>query len=263
MSVVERLNLHYQYAKEQIDEDRIIGLFLVGSQNYGTATDTSDVDTKLLIVPSLDDIYNNKKGESYTFKIPDGSGEQMVVKDIRCVLKEFRKQNLNILEILFTEYKIINPIYKDFWVELEKNKEEIVRYDQISAVKTTKGIALNAYSRLYSQNGEISDKQVANLVRLEYYLKNYINGLPYEECIRPKGKDHDYIMQIRNHELGETALQLIADGSTETIKTLVDAYAKRPDIQISNNTIDIILNETCANFINLALLKEFAAKGLL
>ena len=94
MSVVERLNVHYQYAKKKFDEDRIVGLFLAGSQNYGTALDSSDIDTKLIIVPTLEDIYKNKKGDNSTFNIPDGSGEQMSIKDIRCAFSEFKKQNI-------------------------------------------------------------------------------------------------------------------------------------------------------------------------
>ena len=35
--VIDRLNVHYELAKEKFGEDNIIGLFLAGSQNYGTA----------------------------------------------------------------------------------------------------------------------------------------------------------------------------------------------------------------------------------
>ena len=263
MSVVERLNLHYEYAKQKIEEDRIIGLFLAGSQNYGTALESSDVDTKLLIVPSLNDIYKNKKGESSTFNIPDNSGEQISIKDIRCALNELKKQNLNMLEILFTDYNIINPTYKDIWNELQENREKIVKYDKLAAIKTTKGIALNVYDRLFTPEGQINCKQTANLVRLEYYLRKYIDGMPYLDCIKPGGQDHDYIMQIRNHELGQGALQCIADNAIDTIKLLADTYAKRTDIDNLDYEVDKLLNNCCEEFINTALIKEFAMKGVL
>lgn len=262
MSVVERLNAHYQHAKTKVDEDRIIGIFLAGSQNYGTALETSDVDTKLLIVPSLEDIYKNKKGDSSTSKLPD-SKEQISIKDIRVALSELKKQNLNMLEILYTDYKIINPGYKNIWNELEKYKEDIVRYDKMTAVKTVKGMALNAYDRLYTPEGEISCKQVANLVRYEYYLKNYINNLPYEQCLRPQGEDRNYIMQIRNHEIGANALQCIADHSIETIKVLIDAYTKRIDVEEPNEEVEILLHDCCKDFIDTALISQLSLKEVI
>lgn len=262
MSVVERLNTHYQYAKDKIGEDRIIGIFLAGSQNYGTSLETSDVDTKLLIVPSLEDIYRNKKGDSFTSKLPD-SKDQMSIKDIRVALSELKKQNLNMLEILYTDYKIINPGYKDIWNELEKYKEDIVRYDKMLAVRTVKGMTLNAYDRLYTPEGDISCKQVANLVRYEYYLKSYINNLPYDQCLRPQEEDRNYIMQIRNHEIGANALQCIADHSVETIKVLIDAYTKRIDIEEPNEEVELLLNDCCKDFIDTALIRQLSMKGVL
>ena len=263
MSVVERLNAHYEYAKTKFDEDRIIGLFLAGSQNYGTALETSDVDSKLLITPTLDDIYANKRGENCTLKMPDDSGEQIAVKDIRCAIAEFKKQNLNMLEILFTDYKIINPLFEDIWGELETAKEQIAKYDKRTAVRTTKGIALNAYERLYSQEGFVRTKQVANLVRLEYYLKKYIDGAPYLECIHPIEQDHDYIMQIRNNELGQSALQYIADNSANAIKLIADTFAKQTNVELTDSNVGTLLDDCCEEFVNTALIKELAKKGVI
>lgn len=34
-------------------EKQILGIFVYGSQNYGTATENSDVDTKAVIIPTM------------------------------------------------------------------------------------------------------------------------------------------------------------------------------------------------------------------
>ena len=34
-------------------EEQILGIFVYGSQNYGTATENSDVDTKAVIIPTM------------------------------------------------------------------------------------------------------------------------------------------------------------------------------------------------------------------
>lgn len=56
MTTRERLVEHFEEAKTLFPEDRIVGLFLQGSQNYGLELPTSDVDTKLIVVPTFEDI---------------------------------------------------------------------------------------------------------------------------------------------------------------------------------------------------------------
>ena len=41
---MDRVQKHYEYASERYEKNNIIGIFLVGSQNYGTDLETSDVN---------------------------------------------------------------------------------------------------------------------------------------------------------------------------------------------------------------------------
>lgn len=260
--VIDKLQEHYDYAlKCGIDRENILGIFLVGSQNYGTDLPTSDVDTKLITVPSLKDIYANKKGESKTYYPVEGSKEEMVAKDIRCVISEFKKQNLNMLEILFTEYCIVNPAYKEIWNKLLQERDQIARYDQLAAARTTKGIALNTYDRLFREDGTVSTKQTANLVRLEYYLKSYIDQKLYIQCMRPEGDAFNYIMQIRKHEIGDNSLMRIADATAASIRTIVDAYCQRTDIPSGNSAVDDLFDEVCKEAIDASFFMEYARNG--
>ena len=54
-----RVREHYEVAKTLIPEDRIVGVFLYGSQNYNMDGPNSDVDTKCLVVPSFEEIAFN------------------------------------------------------------------------------------------------------------------------------------------------------------------------------------------------------------
>ena len=56
MDVMTRVHEHYEVAKSIFPEDLIIGVFLYGSQNYNMGDEQSDVDTKVLVVPSLADV---------------------------------------------------------------------------------------------------------------------------------------------------------------------------------------------------------------
>lgn len=258
--VIDRLNVHYNFAKEKFGEDNIIGLFLVGSQNYGTDVETSDVDTKLIIAPTLSDIYAGNPCKNKTYKIPD-SKDQMTVKDIRSFLSELRKQNINIVEVLFTNYYIINLIYKNSWQQLIDNKEIIAHYNLIAAVKATKGIAFDCYGRLYNEEGKVNPKQTANLVRLEYFLKQYINGKSYVDCIQPKGETLEYIKQIRAGKLGNSALSIIAESNMNAIKALADAYVQNPNLNIDNPEVDKLFADICKEIIDTAFFAEYARNG--
>ena len=41
-------------------EKQIFGIFLYGSQNYGLDTENSDVDTKAIIIPTIEDLCQKK-----------------------------------------------------------------------------------------------------------------------------------------------------------------------------------------------------------
>ena len=111
-TVMDRLRDHYNEALEYFPEDRIVGIFLQGSQNYGLEIPGSDVDTKLIVTPTFEDIAMNRKAISTTHI--RANDEHIDFKDIRLMFQTFRKQNLNFLEILFTDFKIVNPLYADF-----------------------------------------------------------------------------------------------------------------------------------------------------
>ena len=55
-NIAKRLNEHWEESLESFDVSRILGLFLQGSQNYGLDYENSDVDTKLIVLPTLDEI---------------------------------------------------------------------------------------------------------------------------------------------------------------------------------------------------------------
>ena len=63
-------------------------------------------------------------------------------------VETFKKQNLNFIEILFSPFVIINPLYKDVWNLLVENREEIGRYNPFRAIKSMKGIALEKFTAL-------------------------------------------------------------------------------------------------------------------
>lgn len=190
--VMKRVREHYEEALQYFPEYQIVGCFLQGSQNYGLDYEGSDVDTKLIIVPKFADICLNKKAVSTTHVRENN--EHTDWKDIRLYMDTFRKQNLNFLEILFTPYCIINPMYREEWMRLVERREEIARMNPFRAVKSMKGIALEKFHAMehrYPSKLDIIDaygydgKQTSHQLRVYDYLRRYINGEPYADCLRP------------------------------------------------------------------------------
>ena len=115
----EGVKAHSDIARERYEDPRIIGTFLYGSQNYGTDTVDSDIDTKTLIFPKVEDIVTLR--EPISEIITDADLQHVEIKDVRLYCKEMLKQGMNFLEILFTPYRELNPKYTQLWWNIEKN----------------------------------------------------------------------------------------------------------------------------------------------
>ena len=202
--IMKRVQEHYDEALQHFPEEQIVGVFLQGSQNYELDYAGSDVDTKLIVVPSFKDICLNKKPISTTHV--RANDEHTDWKDIRLYMETFRKQNLNFLEILFTDFYIINPMYKAEWDRLVEAREFIARMNVHRAVKSMKGIAMEKYHAMehrYPAKADIIDKygydgkQVSHLIRVYDYLRRYIAGEPYKDCLIPSTNLRKLIMDYK------------------------------------------------------------------
>ena len=181
----KRLLEHWEDALKLYPRERIVALVLQGSQNYGLDDAESDVDTKLLLVPTLDEVIFNKKPVSTTH-VRDND-EHIDAKDIRLYWQCFRKGNPNFVEVLFTDYYIVNPMYFDLWEEMRANRELVARVNPLVAAKAMMGMIqekFHAMEHRYPSRAEIVDKfaydpkQLQHLIRMSWFLETYV----YDEC---------------------------------------------------------------------------------
>jgi len=115
--IMKRVAAHYNRAIQHYGVENVLGVFLYGSQNYECDLETSDVDTKCILLP---DLYHLaiKPYETKHLHIPrDVEGEYEVCEcmTIQHMCANWKKQNPNFLEILFTEFFIVNPAYARQW----------------------------------------------------------------------------------------------------------------------------------------------------
>lgn len=256
----ESVSEHLWEAREHFPHDRIVGIFLQGSQNYGLDYAASDVDTKLITTPTFKEIAFNKKPVSTTHI--RANEEHIDFKDIRLYIETFRKQNINFLEILFTEYKFLNEIYADEWNKLIANREAIAHYNLYQAVKAMKGVALEKFHAMehpYPSKVEIlakygyDPKQVSHLVRIEDFLGRYIRGESYEECLYPKWAEFIMDIKLGFYELEQA--RDIAKKSLARIEQMADDFSARVENK-GDEKVDELLEEVQYNIMKTAIRLE-------
>lgn len=191
--VQARVQEHYDWAVGAGYE--VVGVFLQGSFNYernfGDMTDEeSDVDTKCLVLPTFKDFCLGKKMVSTTHVMEND--EHCDVKDLRLYMKCFEKQNVNFVEILFTDYLVLNPKYEKYLKPLFDNREEVARYDVARALNCMVGMAYEKQKAMCHPYAGLKDKiekygydgkQLSHCMRLAVLMQKYMEGVPYKECL--------------------------------------------------------------------------------
>lgn len=235
--IMNELDRHYQEALKRYKESQIVAICLQGSQNYGLDIEGSDIDTKCILTPTFKDIAMANQMVSTTHVLDNN--EHLDAKDIRAYISCFRKQNLNFLEILFTEYFIIPSQYYDQWYRLIEKRECIARMNEFRAVKSMKGIALEKYHAMehpYPSKVDIlarmgyDPKQLHHLVRVDEYLTRYIAGEQYKDCLMPKDDMREYLLDIKKGKYDLAAARPIADKTLAHVTQIADEFcATRED----------------------------------
>ena len=202
------------------NSDNIVGIFLYGSQNYGTDIETSDVDTKCLVVPTFEDIISNEVNSNKT--IDFGKSGVCTVIDVREYIKEVKKQNINFLEIMFTNYYIVNTKYRPFWNQLLSEKEKLVKYD---AMRHFISVSNQAKHTLKQMSNVVTmpekNKKVYNAYRLSLFLKAY----------------RDYLFDSWNSEVNEEYKKclFLSEDTRETLKKIRRGETLYPLKEIEEN----------------------------
>lgn len=259
--IMEQVKRHYDEACKLFPEDRIVGVFLQGSQNYGLDYEGSDIDTKCIVLPTLDDLIFNRKPVSTTHVLPNE--EHLDLKDVRLYFQTFRKQNLNFMEILFTKYKIVNPLYRLYWNRLIENNEQIAHYNPVGAVKTMKGIAMEKYHAMehrYPSKIDLIDKwgydgkQLHHLMRVEEYLTRYINGEPYADCLITKRPEKlKEIKDMNNPKLLLDEARVVAGIYMGKVNAMADEFAAAHKDDPVDAEVDKLLDEVQESIMRLGI----------
>jgi predicted nucleotidyltransferase len=258
-NVQEQVQMHYDKLIKL--GYNVVGVFLYGSQNYELDYEKSDVDTKAIVLPTLNDIILNRQPESTTVDMGDNC--LCDVKDIRKMFECFKKQNINFIELLFTKYYIINPKYESLYKPILENNEKIARYNNYASLNCMSGMALEKYNALDHPYPSIKDKidkygydnkQLHHILRIYDFIQRYIAGEEYANILIPRNKEDllrvktDYVFVLKD------AKELAKD-TCDIIKEFKDIYMKHNDVVIDKDA-EKIMQDVLTNIITFSIKSE-------
>lgn len=258
--IMKRVKEHYKEACSLGKE--VVAVFLQGSQNYRLDEYSdeymSDIDTKCIILPTLDDIVNSKSPYSSTHVC--ANNEHIDIKDIRVMFEMFKKQNNAYVELLFTKYYYINPKYEKLVIELKMLAESISRMHPNQALRCMAGTSAEKYKALEHPYPNTMDKinkfgydpkQLHHILRLNDFMKRFIAGESYESCLIPK--HIGYLMKVKKGFYDLTEARRLAYETDQENKRLKEENITTPEF-IDQETLKA-LNELKVKFIT-QFLKE-------
>lgn len=176
MNIQERVNDHYKYAVSKYGE-HILGVFLYGSQNYNIDTEDSDIDTKAIYIPTLDEIAAGAAPISKELTVGD-TGGHIEIKDIRLMCQMWKKQNMNFLEILYTKYFVLNPKYEDIFNQTFKlYRSNISAYNVHQMIQSTIGQIKSTMKQAMAASTDPAavGKKIANCFRLCFFCNDFLD----------------------------------------------------------------------------------------
>ncbi len=194
VDVLEKVFAHAQKVDEWCAKNGGIRVFtaLFGSQNYGLDNENSDVDTKSIIIPALDDwTWGDTDKYNATIEMEDGSHAE--IKSLPDMCKQYIKGNINFLETLYTEYVDIAPAWEWLYNEFQDVRDNVSRHNLYKAAQTWLGYERQALERAFHSTSEAlgyredcgyNPKSLMNAFRIkESFIRFFQFNRPFNESI--------------------------------------------------------------------------------
>lgn len=203
-------------------DNKPIMTVLVGSQNYGLATENSDYDTFTFILPKIEDIATLKDPVSKTHEDEYG---HINIKDIRLALNLLKKTNPNSVECFASKYYIVEP---GFDLIEGARAPLLLRCDTHHMMASIGGMAHQLTKRNMSPG-----KRLSHILRMYCMVYNYFD-------IK---KD---ILSLTEEEL-KLAMKAKLDPDNPKWNDMCEEYEKYVQDAIANVNLDFFTN--CESYV--------------
>lgn len=204
---------HYDEVVKKRGRSGVFFTALYGSYNYHLNDEFSDVDTKSFIFPTLENLIQKVDAKDL---LELKSGQAQLI-DLRQGFDQLWRENISILELLFTDYFIVSERYREYFEWLRDKREDIAAADQQRLARNIYYSALDKYKKLHHvtdtnrENIEkfgYDTKQLHHILRLNDFMDSYfVKGKSFaESLISPfpdfniKVKRGYYVGKVKNAE---------------------------------------------------------------
>lgn len=233
--------------------------FLYGSQNYGLNTLSSDIDTRTIVIPHLEDLVQ-KRTISETISLSNGLSD---VKDVKTMFQQFYKANPAYLELLVSDYAIYSPFFKSDFEQLRNNADAIANRSKKTLVYASYGMVCNKVSALVSGLGpnkeEIANygydgKNVSHALRVDEFIHRFLEGESLKDALNAKNY-HCYqtILALREHKYSLEEATELGKRAYANVGELCNKEFEKSDKEIVQ-----LLDDLAYNVIKLGLQFELA-----
>ena len=133
------------------------------------------------------------------------------------MFQNFKKQNINFLEILFTPYFLVNEEYSDLFLTLRARANEIAHYNPFVALKCMYGMASEKFRKMVHISPASEEKikqfgydpkQLHHIVRLREFAERYANGEDFSACL--KTNHQSYLLRLKEGKFSLSDARAIA-----------------------------------------------------
>ena len=255
-AISARVKEHYDYLVAAGYD--VVFTALQGSQNYGLDEYSddycSDVDTKSIILPCLDDFIRAKQPISAVEILEND--EHAEVKDIRVMFEMFKKENISYIELLYSDYIVFNPKYETLIKPIFERRDEIATANTAQFLKCIAGMAYEKDKALCHPYPGIIDKiekygydgkQLSHCRRLYYFMQDFAEGKSIAACYKPDDDRKEILMNYKKQLTG-AGTPMSVDMAVYFSKTLVEKIKNLKDKLIADN--DYGINRAAALFLD-------------
>ena len=249
--IKNEVRFHADEVIRKYGESRFMFCGLYGSQNYGLDTPTSDVDTKAIVLPTIHELMHYKK-VSQTFVVRENEEGQCDVKYIQLMFENFMKQNINFLELLYTPYYIVADNFQDLWGQVVGGRDLIAGCNVKKMIHAAVGMSEQKYvamEKRFESKIPLIDKygydpkQLASMLRLEYFCEYYLENSNFEKAIHPEGLSRDTILSVKAAPPSLAVARRMANDSRTHFQSCIDRVASLPSKTKEEEVIKTFLDK--------------------
>ena len=221
--ITNRLSL---LRKKDIYNSETLFAAAFGSRNYGIQSETSDLDIKIVYIPSIDSLIKSEE-KSHIRKISNNTEDEAEIISLPYYIELVKQFDISKLEVLFApSYIWVNPKHKKLFHEIQKIVLELILTQKRKFVYSIIDVMSKINNRFVNNNSGLeiyNCRKAYNIPRLFHLLKHVLDDNRYQLEIDDEFKD-----SIKAWKLGITKKEEVKKACSNIIletKSLEDNFS--------------------------------------